>query len=348
MACITIVDNKYEWDALVASFEHSDFYHTYEYHQIAKDESDLPILIKYVERDIIIVLPLLLRQIDGSPFTDATSVYGYPGPLTKNLDAQFDNASFSHLLQKLFLKENIVSVFSRLNPFIPYQDVALRNIGNISFKGRIVNIDLTKDLEIQKKDYNRRLKTYINQCRNHCTIKFADTKAEILRFIELYYENMHRVNATKGYFFSKDYFFNLINSKDFKTETLLAIHTETQKIISAAMFVKKNNIVQYHLSGSSEEYLHLNALKMLIDEMRVRATQENYEYYNLGGGVSGNEDSLFHFKSCFSNDYKDFKIWKYIVNQTAYQELSYRKKQKEYALFGRDDNNFFPSYRQGN
>src|SRR5690606_22735599 len=156
-----------------------------------------------------------------------------------------------------------------------------------------------------------------------------DTKAEILRFIELYYENMHRVNATKGYFFSKDYFFNLINSKDFKTETLLAIHTETQKIISAAMFVKKNNIVQYHLSGSSEEYLHLNALKMLIDEMRVRATQENYEYYNLGGGVSGNEDSLFHFKSCFSNDYKDFKIWKYIVNQTAYQELSYRKKQKE-------------------
>lgn len=348
MAGITIIDKKQDWDALVASFEYSDFYHTYEYHHIAKEESDYPILIEYVEDDKIIALPLLLRQIDGYPYRDATSVYGYPGPLTKNIDTQFNNATFNRLLQELFLERNIVSVFSRLNPFIPYQDIALKNIGNISFKGRIVNIDLTKDLENQKKDYNRRLKTYINQCRNHCTIKLATTKAEILTFIELYYENMHRVNATQGYFFNKQYFFDLINSKDFKTEILLAIHQETNKIISAAMFVKKNNIVQYHLSGSSEEYLHLNAIKMLIDEMRIRVTAENYQYYNLGGGVSSSEDSLFHFKSCFSKDFKEFKLWKYIVNETIYQELSKQKKQRKYTLFERNSNNFFPCYRQGN
>lgn len=348
MACIKIIDSKQDWDTLVASFEYSDFYHTYEYHQIAKDESDHPILIQYLEDDKIIALPLLLRKIDESPYMDATSVYGYPGPLTKNIDSQFNNTSFSRLLQELFLERNIVSVFSRLNPFIPYQNIALRNIGEISFRGRIVNIDLTKDLESQKKDYNRRLKSYINKCRNHCTIKLATTDSEILTFIELYYENMRRVNATTGYFFSKEYFFDLMNSKDFRTEILLAIHTETQKIISAAMFVKKNNIVQYHLSGSSEDYLHLNAIKMLIDDMRIRATEENYQYYNLGGGVSSSEDSLFHFKSCFSEDFKNFKLWKYIVNEAAYKKLSYEKYQIECALSEQGNNSFFPCYRQGN
>jgi hypothetical protein len=333
---------------LVDSFEYSDFYHTYEYHQIAKGEFDHPILVKYVENDKIIVLPLLLRHIDGHPYKDATSVYGYPGPLTKNLDAQYNNALFSQSLQELFQDKNIISVFSRLNPFIPHQEIALNNIGEISFKGRIVNIDVTQDLENQKKDYNRRLKTYINQCRNHCTIKLADTEAEILAFIELYYENMHRVNATQGYFFNKKYFFDLINGKDFKTEILLAIHTETRKIISAAMFVKKNNIVQYHLSGSSEDYLHLNAIKMLIDEMRIRATEENYQYYNLGGGVSSSEDSLFRFKACFSKDFKEFKLWKYIVNDQVYQELSFQKKRKDYDLIEHNTNNFFPYYRQDN
>ena len=347
MACITIVDNKQGWDELVASFEHSDFYHTYEYHQIAKGESDHPILIKYSEDDKLIALPLLLREIEGHPYWDATSVYGYPGPLTKNVDALFNNALFNRMLQELFTERNIISIFSRLNPFIPYQEIALKNIGSISFKGRIVNIDLTKDLDRQKKGYNRRLKSYINHCRNQCTIKLATTKAEILTFIDLYYENMHRVQASKGYFFSKKYFFDLINAKDFKTETLLAVHNDTGKIISAAIFVKKNNIVHYHLSGSSGDYLHLNALKMLIDEMGIRATQENYRYYNLGGGVSGNEDSLFHFKSGFSKDHKDFKLWKYIVNKNVYQALSNEKQQKEYILLDQNNNDFFPYYRQG-
>src|SRR5690606_553018 len=227
MAYITIVDNKQEWDELVAYFEHSDFYHTYEYHQIAKGESDRPILIKYSEDDKLIALPLLLRKIEGHPYWDATSVYGYPGPLTKNVNTQFNNGPFNRLLQELFRERKIISVFSRLNPFIPHQEIVLKNIGDISFKGRIVNIDLTKELECQKKDYNRRLKSYINQSRSHCTVKLATTKADILTFIDLYYENMHRVQATKGYFFSKDYFFDLCNAKDFKTETLLAIHNDT-------------------------------------------------------------------------------------------------------------------------
>lgn len=343
---IIVIDKKQEWDILIASFENSDTYHTYEYHKIVKSETEQPVLIQYCEGDKIIALPLLFRTIPGSSHMDATSVYGYPGPLTKNIGPDYDNTSFRTALLKLFHSMKVVSVFSRLNPLIPYQDIVLRNLGEIAFSGKIVNIDLTIELENQKKEYNRRLKTHINKARKNCTIKKAFNDMEIDAFINLYYENMRRVNATKNYFFNRNYFFELIHSIDFNTEVLLAVHNESKKIIAGAMFVKKNKIVQYHLSGTDEDHLYLNPVKMLIDEMRVMATQGNYRYYNLGGGVGSSEDSLFHFKSGFSKDFKEFKLWKYIVNESIYKELTDLNKQKTQIMGSSSPGNFFPSYRQ--
>ncbi|MEZ4970998.1 MAG: peptidoglycan bridge formation glycyltransferase FemA/FemB family protein [Flavobacteriaceae bacterium] len=343
---IKILDKKREWDTFIASFEHSDSYHTYEYHKIVKNETEQPVLIQYCEGDRIIALPLLLRTIPGSSYMDATSVYGYPGPLTKNIGPDYDNTSFRAALLKLLYSMEVVSVFSRLNPFIPYQDIILKNMGEVAFCGKIVNIDLTMELEDQKKEYNRRLKTHINKARKNCTTKKASNDMEIDAFINLYYENMRRVNATKNYFFDRNYFFELIRSKDFNTEVLLAVHNESKEIISGAMFVKKNKIVQYHLSGTDEDYLYLNPVKMLIDEMRVLATQENFGFYNLGGGVGSSEDSLFHFKSGFSKDFKEFKLWKYIVNESIYKELTDLNKQNTQIIGNGSSGSFFPSYRQ--
>src|SRR5690606_28972886 len=94
-----------------------------------------------------------------------------------------------------------------------------------------------------------------------------------------------------------------------------------QEIIAGAMFIKKNNIVQYHLGGSNEKYLHLNPIKLLIDEARIIATHEKYSYFNLGGGKGAKEDSLFQFKSGFSKDFRPFSVWKYIVDHEVYKNL---------------------------
>jgi hypothetical protein len=345
MSQIVIVETKVEWDALVASFGHSDFYHTFDYHNISKNDDDQPVLIKYTDEDRTIVLPLLLRDIPTSSFRDATSVYGYSGPLTKNIDFQFDNSDFKNQLRSLFHEMKIIAVFSRLNPFIPLQSTVLDNLGRIDFCGKIVNIDLTKDLKTQKKCYNRRLKSYINKSRTQYTAKSATTDSDIMAFIDLYYENMSRVNAAKSYFFSREYFFELLKCTDFESEVLIAEHNVSKKIIAGAMFIKKNNIVQYHLSGASEDFLHLNPIKMLIDEMRIKATKENYRYLNLGGGVGSSEDSLFQFKSGFSKDFKEFKLWKYIVNDSVYRDLSIQNQAKSLTHNTDNHNSFFPAYR---
>lgn len=322
-----------------------DFYHTYDYHHISKKNDEQPVLIKYSEDDKVIALPLLLREIPESQFHDFTSVYGYAGPLSKNIDVNFDNSNFIKEFNNYLNNNNIISVFSRLNPFIPNQEKCLRNFGELCSLSHIVNIDVTLGIEEQKHSYHKRLRTHINKARRESYVKTAETKEEVMAYIDLYYANMKRVNAKNEYFFDHDYFFQLLKSQDFNTRILLAIEKGTDKIIAGALFIETNKIVQYHLSGSDFAYLNLFPIKLLIDEMRIIASQENCKFLNLGGGVGSKEDSLFLFKSSFSQDFKNFTTWKCISDIEKYEALIMEKMKPKCDSFKKACTNFFPCYR---
>lgn len=336
---LEIITTKPDWDSALETVSNYDFYHTFEYHQIGLGKHQKPTLFKYSEGDITIALPLIIQKIENTNYFDATSVYGYAGPISNSLSANFDNTNFTKALKKYFQNNNIIAAFSRLNPYIKYQKALLKNFGELSQQGSVVNIDITLDLDIQRQKYQNRLKTHINKSRRNCTIKKAESKEEIQEFINIYYENMQRVNASKFYFFDEDYFFKLYSSHNFKTEILIATDQETGKTIAGSMFVTTNTIVQYHLSGCKTEYLHMMPIKLLIDEMRLIATERKMKYYNLGGGLGSNiEDSLFRFKSSFSKDFRGFYLWKLIVNKEVYEDLVSTRNMN-------GDISYFPKYR---
>jgi lipid II:glycine glycyltransferase (peptidoglycan interpeptide bridge formation enzyme) len=135
-------------------------------------------------------------------------------------------------------------------------------------------------------------------------------------------------------------------SSDFETELSLAISKETQEVMAGALFIKTNNIVQYHLSGIKEDFLNVNPIKLIIDEMRIKATTDGYTYLNLGGGRSNKQDSLFHFKLSFSKTLKPFRLWKYICNEQAYEELVMRQEHYDKESGLEHDLEFFPAYRR--
>lgn len=337
---IEIIKSKIGWDNFLNEVEEYDFYHTYDYHQISKSDSDSVVLIKYTCEDIIIGLPLLIRKIEGTDYYDAISVYGYSGPISNGVSGNFDSYHYKKCMTKFFIKEKIVSVFTRLNPHLPYQNIIFHNFGELKYLGRTVNINLTISLEEQKRKYHRRLKNHVNKADRECTVKKAITKEDFQIFKDLYIKSMNRVEAKSFYFFSDEYFEKLNSSKDFKIEILLAFDNETGKPIAGCLFVKTNKMVQYHLSGACSEYLHLNATKLLIDKMRLEATNEGYKNFNLGGGLGANEnDTLFRFKSSFSNEYHHFFIWKLIVNKSKYNELCTKNNISNHASI------FFPLYR---
>ena len=335
---IEIITEKKEWNLLVEGVDAYDFYSTYDYHILACTHGEQPLLIKYLNEDVIIGIPLLIREIPHSPYFDATSVYGYSGPLTKNVNENFNNENFKRELNEFFVKNKIVSVFSRLNPYIPYQRTVLNSIGEIKLKGDIVMIDLDQNIKEQKKQYQKRVRTHINKARKLCILRKAETEEDIKTFIKLYYENMERVGAKRSYFFSDDYFFKFTDNDQSQIEILLASLIDTGEVISGGMFLKTKDIVQYHLSGTQTEYLDVGALKLMIDEVRINATNEGYKVFNLGGGLNSNNDSLLRFKKSFSKKSKKFSVWQYIVNETVYEELS-----ENLDLEGSD---YFPIYRK--
>ena len=333
-----IIRDKKKWGELLSEVDHYDIYHTYDYHHITKNDLDDPIMVKYTEDQKTIAIPFLLRKIAQTSYQDLTSVYGYPGPISKNIDLHYDNTNFISEFKSFLSEQYIVSIFSRLNPFISYQNICIKQFGQISTLSKVVNIDLSLPLETQIQGYHKRLRTHVNKARRLCNIKLAETREEVLTYIDLYYRNMERVNAKKYYFFKEKYFFDLLNSSDFNTRILLATDKESNTILGGAMFITTNNIVQYHLSGTDEDKLEYYPIKLLIDEMRIIASQENSTFFNLGGGVGNKEDSLFHFKSGFYKDFKDFNLWKVIVNQRIYDQLTSEKSIDH-------ETNYFPLYR---
>jgi lipid II:glycine glycyltransferase (peptidoglycan interpeptide bridge formation enzyme) len=339
---IEVIKEKKAWKEQIAMVTNSDFYYTYDYHHLSANEDEQPILIKYTEGKTVILMPLLLRDIENSSYKDVTSVYGYAGPLVQSIREDFNNDNFKKELNAFFNDNNIVSVFTRLHPYIDHQEMILNGLGTVMTHGKVVNIDLTDTIENQRAKFNRRLKTYLNKSRKSCTVIEGNLDDHLDAFIKLYHHNMERVGANDDYFFTNKYYREILSSSDYESELSLCIYNETQEIIGASMFMKKGNIVQYHLSGLSEDHFELNPIKLILDEMRIKSTEEGYKYFNLGGGLGSVEDSLFKFKSGFSKDFKDFKTWKYIVNENAYSSLTIDKLGEDLGI---EDHGFFPAYR---
>ena len=192
---IEIIKSKIEWDNFLKEVENYDFYHTYDYNSLSKSDNETPILLKYKENDVLIGIPLLLRNIPNTQYKDETCVYGYLGPISKNIPDGFDNSQFKEVLFKYLNKNNIITVFSRFNPYIKNQHLILNNIGLLINKGQVVNINIQLDLEKQEAEINKRLKTYINTSRRSCSVRMASTKKDIQEFMNIYHENMDRVST---------------------------------------------------------------------------------------------------------------------------------------------------------
>ncbi len=318
---LQIIRDPKEWRNYLKEFKAYDFYHTYDYHMLSKKPGEDAVLIRYRKDGTIIALPLIIRGIPNTELSDATSVYGYAGPLVKGPITNSISSSFQNSLKAYCLEKNIISIFSRLNPYIPNQAEALQAMGKIEVLGKVVNMDIQQDLEISRANYSKSTKSRVNKARKQCYTKLAESEEDIKLFVEIYNENMRRLSAGSDYFFDFDYFFKFFKSTDFKTDVILVNHNETHEAIAGSMFVKTNGIVQFHLSGTKDDFLHIAPARVFLDEMRIIATQQEYKYFNLGGGLGGNEDSLFEFKASFSKDFKDFKVWKYIVDPAAYDEL---------------------------
>ena len=331
------ITDDLHWEDELKSAGCFDFYHTYDYHQLAKQHDEELVMVKYSVGTQVVLLPFLRRHIEGTSWFDLTSVYGYAGPVSRVDENDFDTVLFAEEIMQYFQSNSIVSVFSRLHPFFKSQPFVLQHIGEIVNVGKTVNIDVSQPLEHSRKSYNKSLKNQVNKLRRNASVRLAVSEADLDEFVSIYTETMERVGAKPEYFFSREYFETFLKMRSCVTEILLVETGDPKVAIAGSMFVTTNGIVQFHLSGTLNEYLKSRPAKLFLDEMRIKATESHCHFFNLGGGVGGREDSLFEFKSAFSEDIRDFKVWKLVVDQHKYDYLSSEVTEAE--------QDFFPAYR---
>ena len=336
------------WDSYLRRAEQFDFYHTWEYH--ALDKQGQAFMFVYESEDLFIGMPLIKRSIEGSVYYDCTCVYGYTGPISNRDFTIIPSAILQdfHLVFNEYLRsQNIVAVFAVLHPLFK-QDIFLGkeffHIENSSSElkdvGKTVAIDLRQSLDEQRQQYRRPIRTKINQLRKKgFTVEIADSEKDLNQFIELYIENMTKVNANNKYFFERDYFENFMASRSFIPNLLVARYEN--RVVAGAMVATTKQVMQLHLAGTRNEFLRESPMKLIFDEASLIGRMHNLRYLHLGSGVGGAEDSLFHFKRGFSEHAFDFLTWRYIIDSTTYENLVNER------LNGREviDTDFFPLYR---
>jgi hypothetical protein len=86
--------------------------------------------------------------------------------------------------------------------------------------------------------------------------------------------------------------------------------------------------------------------RISIDSTIDWAKQRGNKYINLGGGLGGSKDSLYHFKAGFSDLSKPFVTLKTIVDNDIYDRLTcLRAESLGMTLPEIKDESFFPVYR---
>lgn len=347
--------NPLAWMESLEQAHQYDFYHLPQYHALAEESGEgAAHLFVHREAGHLIALPLLLRDVDRFPWLqeprsdwhDATSVYGYAGPVASSSEIPASVIrNFQAALEDRLRAMRVVSVFSRLHPTLSQQPL-LAGLGECETLASTVSIDLTQSVEQQRAAFRKNHKEGINKLRrNGVTCVRVPFEKGIDQFIAIYNETMRRVHATEMYFFPRSYFEKLAAGLGERFNLFVCM--QDGRAICGGIFIETRGILQYHLGGTLTEALKLAPMKLLVDEVRLWATEQRVPLLHLGGGATAKpDDPLLHFKLGFSSRTHEFAVWRWVLCADVYERFCEAKSQwNEHHYLQKAISNYFPDYR---
>jgi hypothetical protein len=340
--------SDFEWAELLKDLPF-DFYHLPEYANLsAQYEGGTPCAFYASHEASVFFAPLLLRNIPRvlhapTDWCDAVSPYGYPTPLLKPAGGSEVLDKFLQIFRQMAKAKGIISVFFRLHPLFPLPKDALVRHGELANHGQTIFVDLSRSYEDFWAQTIGGHKENIKRLIRNDFKAIMDDWRFYKQFVELYHITMKRVGASEFYFFPKDYFAQLRLALCSRLH-LCTVLSPSGEVAAGGLFPATNGIVQYHLSASADTYRSQAPTKLMLDAVRRWAKQEGYHVLHLGGGVGGQADALFRFKSGFSKDRANFYTYRMILDEEKYAALVHCWE-KHYHQTSETKNQYFPVYR---
>jgi hypothetical protein len=281
-------------------------------------------------------------------FFDVISPYGYPGFLY-NREAIADPSFLKAIANELivaFASKNICSAFFRLHPILNQNvlDIFPEDTFNFTENGETVAVDLSLSEEQIWTNTRSTHRNTIFRCKRHGMIpKIVDAREYLSEFMAIYRETLDRLAAKSSYYFDLDYYLNLLNLDN---KVHLSIVEFEGRVISGSLLLEHDGIVQYHLSGTKNDFLKLSPTTLLLHFVRLWAKTRGNSYFHLGGGLGGVKDGLYNFKAGFSKQRYKFFTLRLITHPENYNKLvDWRSQALNVSPEKLLNSDFFPAYR---
>src|SRR5438270_9170591 len=276
-----------------------DVYHVPEYIRAeSRRTSSRAEVFLIIDGERTFFVPYLLRgcgeivanDVGGSEITDVVSPYGYPGILLSPAACTspgFADFALRELTDALQAK-GACSAFFRLHPILNEALPGVFAPGTFVSHGETVSIDLTLPRSQLWTQTRKGHQSTINRCKRlGFTARMVPIADALDEFIHIYRETMDRVGAGDFYFFSHDYFTDLLTLGD---RLHLCVVELNGRVAAAALLFECCGIVQAHLGGTRTEFLSQSPFALLLDNARFWAQERGNEVLHLGGGVGAVRD----------------------------------------------------------
>ncbi|GET24683.1 GNAT family N-acetyltransferase [Prolixibacter sp. NT017] len=343
-----------EWQGLCANITDCDicFYPQYALLSETNDEGEATCFVYQKHDNDYILFPFLKRKINNislfsqlrETYYDIVSPYGYGGYLRSDgCTTPIDD--FLKTFHMYCQDQHIVSEFVRFHPWLKTHEGCDIEI-DVSLYNQVVAIDTAKTAEEMWSDFDRKCRNRIRKsAKEGVTIEIDSSPKAIEVFLPLYTETMSRNEANLYYYFSKDYFRNMVKLLD---GNITFFHARlNHEIIASILVITGGAFANAHLAGTNTAYLHLSPMMALFHEAAIWAGKQGYRYFILGGGRSSSpDDSLLKMKTKFAKETISFHTGKKIHLPEVYKELSHLKKihiqQNKLDILHTE---YFPEYR---
>jgi Acetyltransferase (GNAT) domain len=261
------------------------------------------------------LVPLIVREIEGSDRIDAISPYGYPGGLVDGDPPGAEGVDWT--------ATGLVSIFGR------ERLAAAPWLAGASHRGRVHLHDPAKPRNLRSRLAEQ---ARANERDGWATAAIAGPAAptpDRVAFAAAYEQTMRRAEAAERYFFAPSYFDAVLS---FERSWLLVARNEDE-VGAAAIAAVSDDLLHYFLGGTADSARSASPFKNVVVAMLDLADDLGLTL-NLGGGITPG-DGLDEFKRGFANAELEFFTQEVVCDPAAYAELA----------GDRDVGAFFPVYR---
>lgn len=326
-----------EWDALMERLGTRDSYFRAGWSAasaLLEPPGTRPVLLHFEHASGEIALPLLTRPLPDGAGADATSAYGYGGPVGLGHP---DVALFGRALDAWAHRHGVVTTFLRLHPL-------LANTGLVPPRAELVEAGRTvawdtspgRALAQAMHRHHRRAARQADRAGLEVTVRERPPSLE--EFRDLYVTTMDRQRAGSWFYFPEAYWDSLCGD-DGALEPVLVEGRLDGVLVAALLCFADGPWLHYHLGASADAARSIGASQGCFLAAAEYAQGRGLTGFHLGGGLGGDPSSpLFEFKQRYDPTSVPLP---FTVARLVHDRVGYRR------LAGSDSTaGFFPPWRR--